>query len=132
MNKLILIGRLTHDPEVRTTPNGVTVCSFTLAVANKMKDANGETKSQFFRCNAWRKLGESCGRYLSKGKKCYVAGEMTARTYESKDGTTRVSLDVLVDEIEFLSPKSESSEEQPNTDSNGFTDVSSDDIPEFM
>lgn len=133
MNKIILIGRLTHDPDVKTTPTGVSVCSFTLAVNNKTKDANGETKSQFFKCNAWRKLGESCGRYLIKGKQCCVTGELTARTYSAKDGTTKMSLDVQVDECEFLSPKSESSEEQPNADANGFTDVSKSDIPEeFM
>ena len=131
MNKIILIGRLTHDPDVKTTPNGVTVCSFTIAVPNKMKDSNGETKSQFFKCNAWRKLGESCGRYLSKGKKCYVEGELIVRTYEAKDGTTRVSLDVQVDTVEFLSPKSEerSDADESGVDASGFENVSSDSIP---
>jgi len=116
---------------VKTTPNGVTVCSFTLAVANKMKDSNGETKSQFFKCNAWRKLGESCGRYLSKGKKCYVEGEIIVRTYESKDGSTKVSLDVQVDTVEFLSPKSEerSDADESGIDGSGFETISSDSIP---
>ena len=131
MNKIILIGRLTHDPDVKTTPNGVTVCSFTIAVPNKMKDSNGETKSQFFKCNAWRKLGESCGRYLSKGKKCYAEGELTVRTYEAKDGTTRVSLDVQVDMVEFLSPKSEerSDADESGIDASGFETIQSSDIP---
>ena len=131
MNKICLIGNLTADPDMKKTPNGISVCSFTLAVKNKMKDSNGETKSQFFKCNAWRKRGESCGRYLSKGKKCYVEGELIARTYEAKDGTTRVSLDVQVETVEFLSPKSEqrSDADESGIDGSGFEDVDTSTIP---
>ena len=126
MNKLTIIGNLTHDPETRSTPNGVTVCSFTVAVDRKFKDQSGERTTDFFRVNAWRQLGETCGRYLSKGKKVAVIGELQARTYEAKDGTTRMSLDVQADEIEFLSPKEnrDEPEEAPQ-----FTDIQSEDIP---
>lgn len=129
MNKIILIGNLTHDPEVRSTQSGNTVCSFTIAVDRKYGGANGQKTTDFFRINAWRQLGESCGRYLAKGRKVAVTGELQARTFESKDGSTRMSLDVLADEVEFLSPKQTTQEGDSAADTSGFTDISSDDIP---
>ena len=137
MNKITLIGNLTHDPEVRSTPNGVTVCSFTIAVNRRFaSSAGGERPTDFFRINAWRQLGETCARYLSKGRKVAVIGELQARTYEAKDGTTRMSLDVQADEVEFLSPKQQEDGTVPSTaradnaqDMAGFTDIQSDDIP---
>ena len=132
MNKITLIGNLTHDPEVRSTPNGITVCSFTIAV-NRRFAQNGEKITDFFRINAWRQLGESCARYLAKGRKVAVLGELQARTYEAKDGTTRMSLDVQADEVEFLSPKSDARDDsgyQPSEPSpSGFSDVDPGDIP---
>lgn len=128
MNKIVLIGNLTHDPEVRATPNGVTVCSFTIAVDRRFKDVNGAKVTDFFRINAWRQLGENCAKFLSKGKKCAVVGELQPRTYEAKDGTTRMSLDIQADEVEFLTPKNATENEtQPPVDS-GFTPVESDDV----
>ena len=136
MNKITLIGNLTHDPEVRSTPNGVTVCSFTIAVNRRFASgSSGERPTDFFRINAWRQLGETCARYLSKGRKVAVIGELQARTYEAKDGTTRMSLDVQADEVEFLSPKQQDDGAAPSTradnaqDMAGFTDIQSDDIP---
>ena len=105
MNKITLIGNLTKDPETRTTPSGVTVCTFTMAVNRRFANGDGDRITDFFRINAWRQLGEVCSRYLSKGKKVAVLGELQARTYEAKDGTTKLSLDVSADEVEFLSPK---------------------------
>ena len=138
MNKITLIGNLTHDPEVRSTPNGVTVCSFTIAVNRRFANAGGERPTDFFRINAWRQLGETCARYLSKGRKVAVIGELQARTYEAKDGTTRMSLDVQADEVEFLSPKSQDESGAASSasrgsegaqDAAGFSDIQSDDIP---
>ena len=130
MNKITLIGNLTHDPEVRSTPNGVTVCSFTIAVNRRFAQPSGERPTDFFRINAWRQLGETCARYLAKGRKVAVLGELQARTYEAKDGTTRMSLDVQADEVEFLSPKQQddSVAELPK-DTEWFSDIQSDDIP---
>ena len=105
MNKIVLIGNLTHDPDTRSTPNGVTVCSFTIAVNRRFASQGGEKQTDFFRINAWRQLGDVCSRYLVKGRKVAVIGELQARTYEAKDGTTRMSLDVSADEVEFLTPK---------------------------
>lgn len=106
MNKITLIGNLTANPELRSTPSGVSVCTFTIAVNRRFANADGEKQTDFFRVNAWRGLADTCARYLEKGKKVAVIGELQARTYIAKDGTTRMSLDVSADEVEFLSPKS--------------------------
>lgn len=139
MNKIVLIGNLTHDPETRSTPNGVTVCSFTIAVNRRFASQGGDKQTDFFRINAWRQLGDVCSRYLAKGRKVAVVGELQARTFEAKDGTTRLSLDVSADEVEFLTPKGQddssgySSPRPQQNSSNGdmgsFEDISSDDIP---
>jgi single-strand DNA-binding protein len=131
MNKITLIGNLTHDPEMRSTPSGVSVCTFTIAVNRKFPDAKGEKKTDFFRILAWRQLGESCGRYLAKGRKVAVIGELQARTYDAKDGTVRMSLDVVADEVEFLSPKQQedTAPQQTPPDMTRFSDVQADDIP---
>ena len=130
MQTIQIIGNLTSAPETRSTTSGVTVCSFTVAVDRKYKDLSGKKTTDFFRVNAWRQLGEMCGRYLGKGRKVYVRGELQARTYEAKDGTTRMSLDVQADEVEFLSSKQEKHDEpKEEVDASGFESISSDDIP---
>ena len=131
MNKIFLIGNLTRDTDTKTTPNGIQVCSFTIAVKSKGKTAGGEDIVQYFNCSAWRGLADICGRYLSKGKKVYVSGELFVRTYSAKDGTTKVSLDVQVAEVEFLSPKSEerSDADESGIDASGFETIQSSDIP---
>ena len=131
MQRITLIGNLTHDPETRSTPNGVTVCSFTIAVNRRFSSQSGGKQTDFFRINAWRQMGDACYRYLSKGKKVAVSGDLQARTYTAKDGTTRLSLDVQADEIEFLSPKGsgETAKVEESKDSENWPDMSSDDIP---
>lgn len=98
MNKLILIGNLTKDPETRTTPNGKTVCNFDIAVNDRQGNAT------YFRVSAWEKQGENCQRYLSKGKKVSVVGPVSARTYTDRNGKANVSIEVTANEVEFLSP----------------------------
>lgn len=133
MQKILVIGNLTADPDVRSTPNGVTVCSFVVAVNRRFPAADGNKVTDFFRIQAWRQLADSCGKYLVKGKKVAVIGELQARLYQAKDGTNRMSLDVQADEVEFLSPKDEQKPaENPRTkpvDVNTLEDVSSDDLP---
>lgn len=141
MNKITLIGNLTRDPDVRSTTNGVTVCTFTIAVNRRFANSNGERATDFFRINAWRQLGETCARYLGKGRKVAVIGELQASTFEGKDGTTRLSLDVQADEVEFLSPRQQQDDGSAPApargnggganaqDMAGFTDIQSDDIP---
>ena len=122
MNKIILIGNLTNEPEKRATPNGTSVTSFTIAVNRRGQDK----QTDFFRINAWRGLADTCAKFLSKGRKVAVVGELQARTYEAKDGKTKVSLDVQADEVEFLSP-AEQKQEKPKTDE--WQDISSKDLP---
>ena len=139
MNKITVIGNLTHDPETRTTTNGVTVCSFTIAVNRWFASQGGERQTDFFRVNAWRQLGDTCARYLAKGRKVAVIGELQARQYEAKDGTTRMSLDVSADEVEFLTPRgneegagvgySAPRPASPSQDLSGFTDINADELP---
>lgn len=103
MQKLIIIGNVCADPEMRTTPNGKTVTNFTVAVSRK----GDKDKTDFFRCAAWGKTGEVCGQYLGKGKKVCVVGEVSARAYTDKQGEAKASLEVFVTEVEFLSPRNE-------------------------
>lgn len=105
MNKLIIIGNLTRDPELRTTQDGTAVCNFTVAVNRKVR-TDGHPEADYFRVTAWRTLGENCAKYLSKGKKVCVTGAISAREYTGGDGSTHASLDLLADEVEFLTPKS--------------------------
>lgn len=124
MNKITLIGNLVKDPELNTTPNGITVCRISIAVDRKK---TAERQTDFFNIQAWRGLGDICAKYLSKGKKIAVVGELQARTYTAKDGTTKMSLDVQAYEVEFLSPKEEPKSNKPEND--GFTTLESDDLP---
>lgn len=132
MQRIVITGNLTADPTLRATQNGTSVCQFTLAVNRRFPGADGQKQTDFFRVLAWRGLADTCAKYLAKGRKAAVIGELQARTYEAKDGTTRLSLDVSADEVEFLSPKEEPKEAPRATtpaDPNTFEDVSSDDLP---
>ncbi len=108
MNKLHIIGNLTRDPELRTTPNGVNVCEFTVAVNKRgKKDQNsqgGQNDADFFRVTAWRELGENAAKYLAKGRKVAVVGSVSGRMYTGNDGVQRFSLEVTATDIEFLTP----------------------------
>lgn len=104
MNKIILIGNLTKAPEIRATPQGVTVCNFDIAVNDKR---GGQHITLYFRVSAWRQLGENCARYLAKGRKVFVSGPLNYRTYQSGDGGTRVQLEVTAEDVEFLSSRSD-------------------------
>ncbi len=114
MNKIILIGNLTRDPELKTTSSGVSVCEFTIAVNDRRNQQNVQGSAQFFRISAWRQLGENCQRYLSKGRKVYVSGHLSARTYQVSTGDTRVSLEVTADEVEFLSSRDDGASAAPS------------------
>ena len=104
MNKLILIGNLTKAPELRATKNGEQVCNFDIAVNEKR---GGQDNTMYFRVAAWRQLGENCARYLAKGRKVFVSGPLSYRTYQGNDGSTRVQLEVTADDVEFLSSRND-------------------------
>lgn len=106
MNKVILIGNLTRDPELSETPNGVPVCRFSIAVSRDYANANGTRETDFFNITVWRGRAENCGKYLKKGNKVAVFGSLQNRSYEDKDGIKRNVTDVIANEVEFLTPKS--------------------------
>lgn len=134
MNSLNIIGNLTNDPTVRATAQGITVCDFTVAVNRRQK---GDQEADFFRVTAWRQLGENCSRFLSKGRKVAVRGPVSARTYTAKDGSTRVSLEVTAEDVEFLSPRTEQEmreeqyqqQERMAIQNEGFQVVETSDLP---
>lgn len=134
MNKITVIGNLTKDPETRTTQSGVTVCTFVVATNRRFANADGERQSDFFRVQAWRQLGETCARFLGKGRKVAIWGELQARLYENRDGKTQMSLDVVADEVEFLTP-AENSEAKPakksKENSDGYNKTAEDELTAY-
>ena len=108
MNRVEFIGNLSKAPDVKQTTSGKTVCSLTIAVNRRYKDAQGNATADFFSVQAWEKLAELCARYLDKGSKVFVSGELRNRSYEAKDGSKRTVTEIIANEVEFLSPKSES------------------------
>lgn len=102
MNKCILIGNLTRDPELKQTPSGVSVCSFSIAVNRNYSNANGEREADFINIVTWRGLAENCGKYLQKGRKVGVCGQIQTRTYDDKDGNKRYVTEVVADDVEFI------------------------------
>ncbi|MDA0263168.1 MAG: single-stranded DNA-binding protein [Chloroflexi bacterium] len=104
MNKIIVIGHLGRDPEMRYTPNGQAVTSFSVASSRRYTTAAGEQReeTEWFNVSAWGKLGETCNQYLTKGQQVYVEGRLSSRSYEARDGTTRFSNDINLTDVQFL------------------------------
>ena len=125
MNKLIAVGNLVANPELRSTPNGIPVCTFTIAVNGRKQDE----PATFFRVTAWRQLGENCNRYLAKGKKVFVSGPVSVSTYTAKDGTTRASMEITADDVEFLSPAGTGAENATVDAQAGFIKVEDEILP---
>ena len=125
MNKVILIGNLTKDPEFQTTTNGISICRFTLAVQRKVTNSNGEKEVDFINIITWRGLADNCHKYLAKGKKCSVIGQLQTRTYDAQDGSKRYISEVIAEEIEFLTPRTENEKDKVNT----FTPIDDNDLP---
>ena len=133
MNKVMVIGNLTRDPELRTTRSGTSVCSFTIAVNRNYTDANGERQADFIGIQTWRGLAESCAQYLSKGRKIAVSGSLQSRTYDDKDGNKRTVLEVVADEVEFLSERKQDAAQpappKPEQTRMGMLTPAPDDLP---
>ena len=102
LNKVVLIGRLTKDPEARETQSGIAITNFTLAVNRNYKDENGDNPADFIQIVTWRGLAENCAKYLVKGRLAAVAGRIQTGSYEADDGTRRYTTDVVADEVKFL------------------------------
>lgn len=105
MNKVILIGNICKDPELSETNSGVAVCRFSIAVNRRRASAEAEQQTDFFNVTAWRGLAEAVARYCKKGNKIAVTGQIQIRTYEDREGAKRTSIDVVAEEVEFLSQK---------------------------
>ncbi len=138
INKVILIGRLGSDPEVRYTPDGTAVANFSVATSDEWTDkATGDRKerTEWHRIVAWRKLGELCGEYLSKGRQVYVEGKLQTRSWE-KDGVTRYTTEIVASDVQFLGSRDAADTYRPSESaaSQGYEepqlrDKQEDDIP---
>lgn len=105
MNKVFLIGNLTRDPELSQTPSGVSVCRFGIAVNRDYRQGDGERITDFFNCTAWRGLGENVAKYQRKGSKVAVEGSIQIRNYEDNQGMKRTAVDIVCNNVEFLSSR---------------------------
>ncbi len=102
MNKVILIGRLTADPELRYTPSGAAVCSFRIAVDRPFNSQSGEREADFINIVVWNKAAENTAKYMSKGRQIAVEGRLQIRSYDGNDGQRRWVTEVVADRVEFL------------------------------
>lgn len=105
LNKVILIGRFTRDPELRSTPSGVSTCSFSLAVDRNYASQNGERQTDFINCVAWRRTAEFISKYFAKGNLVCVEGSIQTRSWKDNDGNNRYATDVVVDQTYFVESK---------------------------
>ena len=141
MNKAILIGNLTRDPETMTTSSGITKCNFTVAVQRRFANQQGVREADFLQIVCWRQTAELCARYLSKGRKVAVEGSIQTRSYDAQDGTKRYVTEIVAENVEFLSSRDEGSRgdyapaapapapRQAAPVSGGFTEVDDDELP---
>lgn len=113
MNKVILIGNLTRDPETGETNNGVAYGKFSIAVNRPYANGDGERQTDFFNITVWRGQAENCGKYLRKGSKVAVVGSLQNRSYEDRDGNKRNVTDIIANEVEFLSKAASNNDGYP-------------------
>lgn len=132
INNILVIGRLTRDPEKRRTNNGKSVATFTIASDRDFKNAQGEKETDFIPVVVWRGLADTCCEYLSKGKLVAVEGRLQIRMYEAKDGSKRTAAEIVAQNVQFLSPRKTNSFSSDNSkdDENEFKEMAPlDDIP---
>ena len=116
MNKVFLIGNLTRDPELTETANNVQICRFSIAVARNYNGSDCERKTDFFNVTAWRGLGETVSRYAHKGNKIAVSGSIELRNYEDSQGVKRTAIDIIAQDVEFLTPRQSDSSDDDMPD----------------
>lgn len=142
INRVILVGRLTKDPELKYTPSGAAVARFTLAVNRTFSNAAGEKEADFINCTVWRKQAENTANFLKKGSLAGVEGRIQTGSYEGQDGKRVYTTEVVCDSVQFLEPKNsapkseERSEQAPETQPKGIDteptwqeEVKDDDLP---
>ena len=111
MNKVFLIGNLTCDPELTETSGGIKICRFGIAVNRNYSSGDGERKTDFFNCVAWRGLGENVASFAKKGNKVAVSGSIELRQYDDRDGIKRTAVDIVAHDVEFLTPRANGARE---------------------
>lgn len=116
INRTVLVGRITKDPEIKYTQTNVPVVSFTLAVNRQFQDVNGEKQADFINCVVWRKQSENMSKYVKKGALLGIEGRLSTRNYEDKDGKTVYITEVVCDSVQFLESKN-SNQSQDDTKS---------------
>ena len=126
LNKVVLIGRLTKDPDLRYTQSGIAVAKFTLAVDRGFKNQDGEKQADFIPITVWRGLAENCAKYLAKGRLVAVSGRIQTRSYDGEDGKRRYTWEVVADEVQFLEWGEKKEQEQGQMDIPGFIPYESD------
>ena len=135
MNRTVLVGRLTKDPELRYTPNGVAVANFTIAVNRPFQNQQGENEADFINCVVWRKAAENLANYQKKGNRIGVDGRIQTRSFENQEGKRIFVTEVVAENIQFLEPKSSNSKPQSQQQNNQPqqvgepVDLSDDDLP---
>lgn len=134
VNKVILIGRLGRDPEMRYTGGGTPVCNFTLATDEVFRDKNGQMqrRTEWHRIVAWAKLAEQCSQLLSKGKLAYVEGRLQTREWDDRDGNKRRTTEIVINRMRILTPKGEPAlgiEEAPEPPEETAPDITDEDVP---
>ena len=135
MNKAIIIGRLTRDPEMRTTTSGINSTTFTVAVSRNYTGANGERETDFINCVAWRKQAENIAKYCTKGSQVAVEGRIQTRSYDAQDGTKRYVTEIMADNVTFLGGKGSNGTADNNfvggSSNVDTTDISEDPFKDF-
>lgn len=116
MNKVLLVGRLTRDPELRTTPGGMAVTRFTIAVSQNFTNRNGERGADFINCSAWGRQADNISKYCSKGSLVSAEGRIRTSSYDAQDGTRRYTTEVVCDTVNFLSSRNSTSESSQRND----------------
>ena len=132
LNTITIMGRLTADPEMRSTQNGTPVASFTLAVDRDYKSQTGERETDFINCVAWQSTAENICKYYHKGSMAVVLGRLEMRKYETQDGQKRTATEIVENRVYFGESKPQNTQkakEQVNNDINGFMPVEDDDLP---
>lgn len=134
INRVVLVGRLTKDPELRYTPSGVAVATFTLAVNRQYSNNQGEREADFINIIAWRQLAELCANYTKKGSQVGLEGRLQTRSYDNKEGKRVYVTEVVADNIQFLDGnksenKQDNKSKDPFANDSRTIDISDDDLP---
>ncbi|HUX88334.1 MAG TPA: single-stranded DNA-binding protein [Chloroflexota bacterium] len=131
LNKVMIIGNVGRDPEMRYTPNGSAVTNFSVAVSRRWtgQDSQRHEETEWFRVETWNKLAEMCGQYLTKGRKVYVEGRLRTRSWDGQDGQKHYRTEVVASTVDFLDSNRASQSDASGSLDEGPNDVEPDDIP---